>query len=253
MPAGFIMNCPICKQPGTSGRSAGAIFRKIVYECDYCHTAWEQTGQEDKALFAITKVGEEYTNAHCMVAGKKYRLGQLATQEITVIPDEALLSFAQGNLDDFYIDFGDVSLPEIALKAYERIILALYPVDYLEARKQSTSDVEGSFIVGAAKDFWYHVPRLHGPRYSDSTQQLDSGWLVATNKRLIFIGHQKQIDQPFGKVTAITLFTDGLGLVRTNKLRTEYFTGDYHWPLVGSILLGLFKKASVPTGPLRSF
>ena len=68
--------------------------------------------------------------------------------------------------------------------------------------------------------------------------------MVFTNKRYIFLGNAKNIDQPLTSLTAITPFNDGVSFIRSGKQKTEFFSGNYHWPLMSSIIIGLVKKAN---------
>jgi hypothetical protein len=91
---------------------------------------------------------------------------------------------------------------------------------------------------------WYRTPGLTTPQYADSVEQIDSGWLVFTDRRYIFIGQRKSMDCSLLKITAITPFKDGVGVARSSKQRQEFFTGSYHWPLIAALLSGLAKVAA---------
>ena len=73
---------------------------------------------------------------------------------------------------------------------------------------------------------------------------LDQGILVITNKRYIFKGRTKNLDQPLTSLTTINPYSDGIAIVRSGKQKTEFFRGGYHWALISSILIGLVKNAN---------
>jgi hypothetical protein len=136
---------------------------------------------------------------------------------------------------------GDKLPVNIALKKDEQIKFYLAPINYLEERSKRVSSTGYSFRI--TKGMWYRTTNT--PKYENQLEQLDSGYLVLTNKRYIFIGARKNIDQSYKKVTAVNIHSDGIGIIRSNKQRTEYFTGNFHWPLIGSIITGFVKRENV--------
>ena len=56
-------------------------------------------------------------------------------------------------------------------------------------------------------------------------KEIDTGTLVITNKRVIFVGNQKTVSINLRKIFSINIFEDGISIQRENKKRIEYFTG----------------------------
>lgn len=59
----------------------------------------------------------------------------------------------------------------------------------------------------------------------DEITHIDTGTLVLTNKRLIFLGWMKSINIDLRKIVSITPYKDGIGSQMENKQKTEYFVG----------------------------
>ena len=60
-------------------------------------------------------------------------------------------------------------------------------------------------------------------------KEIDTGTLVITNKRVIFVGIKKTVSIDLRKIFSINIFKDGISIQRENKKRIEYFTGtDQH-------------------------
>ena len=56
-------------------------------------------------------------------------------------------------------------------------------------------------------------------------KEIDTGTLVITNKRVVFVGIKKTVSIDLRKIFSINIFKDGISIQRENKKRIEYFTG----------------------------
>lgn len=54
----------------------------------------------------------------------------------------------------------------------------------------------------------------------------------------------KNVDQPHSKVDAITPFSNRIGISRANKQNIEYYVGNFHWPLIASVFMGIVKNSN---------
>jgi hypothetical protein len=73
-------------------------------------------------------------------------------------------------------------------------------------------------------------------------RHMDTGNLFVTNKRFVFVGNHKNIDFPLGKVLAVEPFSDGIGISRANKQKTEYFVGGFDGLTVKAAIEGAIRN-----------
>jgi hypothetical protein len=236
--------CPACKSTSFLSSSTGVIFKKTIHKCTNCGTVLEQSSSDPKNVYKVSKIGEEYSNAAGLLEGKRFTTNELGTHELHIFSDTQLEAFANGELDNLHIQMvGDASL-NIVLKKDEKIVFYLAPIDLLEEKSQQVRTGGGSFSFRIAKGWWYRTPAIRSPQYASVLTNIDSGVLAVTNKRYIFSGSKRSIDQPYTKITSIRPYNDGMGIARSNKEKTEVFTGNYHWPFISSIIMGLVKNAN---------
>jgi len=174
---------------------------------------------------------------------RKLTRDKLAEPGLPIVSDADLasISIGEGEFFERIINEADQNVP-IILKQDERAMFLLPNATLSEERSQRTSSGAGAFSFRVAKGVWFHTGRLSQPEYASTLQVIDSGPLVITNKRYVFVGNNKSVDQSLSKITAIKPFNDGMGIVRSNKQKVEYYKGSYHWPLIASIFMGVVKK-----------
>jgi hypothetical protein len=235
--------CPVCKGVNFSTISEGMLIKKNVLTCNNCKTVMEQSGKEDKSRFKVRKVGEEYSNVDRLFNDKTFTIPELKSHELPVVSDTQLEEYSKGNLEGLTIEMKGELNRDIILKKNEKIFLVMSPIAYLEERRKRGAGGIGSFSFRIKKGVWYRTAQIYS-KDADAITKLDSGVLVFTNKRYIFLGNTKNIDQPLTALTAINPLDDGVSFIRSGKQRTEFFSGDYHWPLMSSIIIGLVKKAN---------
>lgn len=235
--------CPVCKGINFSTISEGMFIKKNVLTCNNCKTIMEQSGKEDKSRFKVRKVGEEYSNVDRLFKDKSFTIPELNSHELPIVSDEQLEEYAKGNLEGLTIEMRGDLKRDIILKKNEIIVIMLSPIDYLEERSKRVSGGGQGLSFRIAKGVWYRTSQFRS-EYTDTITKLDSGVMTFTNERYIFLGNTKNIDQPLTSLTAINPFLDGVSFIRSGKQRTEFFSGNYHWPLVASIIIGLVKKAA---------
>jgi hypothetical protein len=235
--------CPICKGTYFSTISEGMLIKKNIYTCINCKSVMEQSGKGENSRFKVRIVGEEYSNVDRLFKDKSFTIPELNSHELPIVSDAQLEEYANGNLDGLSIEMKGNVQRDIILKKNEKIFFMLSPIDYLEERSKRVSGRGQGFSFRVTKGVWYRTSRFQS-EYADTITKLDSGVLIFTNKRYIFLGNSKNIDQFLTSLTAINPFTDGVSIIRSGKQKIEFFSGDYHWPLMSSIILGLVKKAN---------
>jgi hypothetical protein len=235
--------CSVCKGNNFSTLSEGMLFKKNVLTCNNCSTVMEQSGKGDKSKLKVRKVGEEYSNVDRLFKDKSFTIPELKSHNIPVGSDAQLEELAKGNLEGLHIEMVGELNRSVIVKKDEKIIFWLSPINYLEERSKRIFGGGVGLSFRIAKGVWYRTSRFQS-EFADTITLLDSGVLIFTNKRYIFLGNSKNIDQPLTSLTAINPFDDGVRIIRSCKQKTEFFSGNYHWPLMASIIMGLVKKAN---------
>jgi hypothetical protein len=232
--------CPFCDGTSFSSETKGVIFKTIRFVCLRCGSILET---KDNTTFSVITIGDAYSNTGPFMQGRKLSHEQLIEPDLPIFADAelVLVSNGEGEMFERIIYEADQKVP-IILKQDERAIFSLQNITLSEERSQQKSPGFGSFSFRVTKGVWFHTGRLSQPEYASALQILDTGTLILTTKRYVFIGANKSVEVGLSKVTAIKPFTDGLGVVRSNKQKVEYYQGGCHWPLIGSIFMGVVKK-----------
>jgi len=113
----------------------------------------------------------------------------------------------------------------VMLKKNETPIYAVYNVTLREPRavRKSTGGYGGASIR-IAKGVTLHTGRTGSTSQShDEIKDIDSGKLLITNKRLIFLGSNRTTNIDINKIVAITSTKDMIQIQRSNKQKPEYF------------------------------
>ena len=232
--------CPFCEGTVFTSETKGLLFKKTNFVCGKCGSILET---KDGETFMVSTVGEAYSNTITIMQDRKLARDKLSEPGLPIVSDADLasVSMGEGELFERIIKEADQNVP-IILKQNEQAIFFLQNATLSEERSQRISSGAGAFSFRVAKGVWFHTGRLSQPEYASTLQIIDSGSLVITTKRYVFVGANKSVDQNLSKITAIKPFNDGMGIVRTNKEKVEYYKGSYHWPLIASIFMGVVKK-----------
>ncbi len=234
--------CPVCKGSNFSTISEGTLFKKNVLTCNNCKTVMEQSGKADKSIFKVRRVEEEYSNVDRLFRYKSFTIPELSTHELLIVSDSQLEEYAKGNQEGYSIKMAGELTKEIIINKDEKIVLWLSPIDYLESRRKTVSSWMEKYNYNITKGGWYKTTKL--PSKYIAITKLDSGVLAFTNQRCLFLGNKINLDLPLTSLGDITPFSDGFCFFMDKRQKTEYFSGKYHWPLMFSIIIGLFKNAN---------
>jgi hypothetical protein len=232
--------CPFCEGTAFTSELKGLVFKTTRFVCAKCSSVLET---KDGETFTVSTVGDAYSNTITVMKDRKLTRDKLSEPGLPLVSDADLASVSMGEGELFarIINEADQNVP-IILKQNEQAIFLLQNTSLSEERIQRTSSGSGAFSFRVAKGVWFHTGRLSQPEYASTLQVIDSGSLVITNKRYGFVGNNKSVDQSLSKIIAIKPFNDGMGIVRSNKQKVEYYKGSYHWPLIASIFMGVVKK-----------
>ena len=92
--------------------------------------------------------------------------------------------------------------------------------------KTKTEFVGGShgLSIPLGHGFRYRVSSFRGhPVQSEYLAHLDTGKLIVTNKRLVFLGTKREVSTPIAKLLQIEPYSDALGIAREGKETKEIY------------------------------
>lgn len=123
------------------------------------------------------------------------------------------------------IFLGDSS--DLILKKGEMVNLTLTGVTFKEPRAvRRTSGGGGGTSFRVAKGVTIRTGTGNSKSEStDEIKNIDTGTLTISTKRIVFSGNIKTITIDLNKIINLTPYTDGIATRRSNKQKTEYFTG----------------------------
>lgn len=149
------------------------------------------------------------------------------------------------------ISEGDMSLlspiPQsnvpIILKKNEVCYTGTGNIQFWEDRAvRKTGGGYGGFGFRVMKGVSFRVGKFGATGESHMERRhIDTGNVFVTNKRFIFVGSSKSIDVPLNKVLSVEPFSDGVGIARSNKQKTEYFLG-FNGLIIKAIIEGAIKN-----------
>lgn len=121
------------------------------------------------------------------------------------------------------------SLP-VNLQKNEKIVWAFDGTSLLEdkTRRQYVSGSRG-VSVRIMKGVYYRVGAFKGHSIETTERvQVDSGWLIVTNKNIYFIGSRKSMRIPYKKIVSFDPYSDGIGIMRdsSNAKMQIFINGD---------------------------
>lgn len=233
----LLLVCPFCESKVFATEIKGMLFKNTLYKCQKCNSVIET---RDERNFKITSIPEEYSNTSLFMKDRSVKREDLANLGLPIFSDMQLadISSGEGDLFERFLNELPPVTVSVILKSNEKIIAAFDDVKLLEEKSSRRSS--GSFSMRITKGLWFNTGSIY--KSESSIEEIDNGALVLTNKRYIFIGNKKSIDQSLSKITSIQMLNEGIGVLRSNKTKVEYFSGKYHWALVGSVFMGIVKK-----------
>ncbi|HEC91449.1 MAG TPA: zinc-ribbon domain-containing protein [Candidatus Atribacteria bacterium] len=258
--ASWLDRCPVCK----SGKLSLVEKKKLLglvatesFECSDCNAIFVKKGEKyklSKVQDKSNQIWQEYK--HQALTGREWKnitYGGLSDAK----QKEADIVVWMEKLREGEVPFHFGGKSPIILKKNERLQMALPNVSLIEPRAVRTGGYGGgSFRV--TKGVSLRTGRFQMESH-DELKTIDQGTFVLTDERVVFSGTKRTVNIDLKKILSIEPYSNGIGLRRTGKSRTEYFTGveqhnvsfsidgrHYKEPLSGSILMclieGLMKK-----------
>lgn len=107
--------------------------------------------------------------------------------------------------------------------------------------------------IRIAKGFYWHASTYASEPITQSyTAVDDTGRLIVTNQRIIFVGAKNSFSWPLSKILSIARFTDGVQINPENKRAVVFRTGSQTAAIIiDRARAGTLSKALSPAAPLR--
>lgn len=237
-------SCPICLGTEFTPEMAGFPIKSPAFRCGNCASLLKPSGKAGDLTFHVEKLGPNFSNAFFLLKGATWSAAELAgpDREATLHPDADLLRFAQGTVGDEFLagdEDGELPLP---IAPGEKVIFAMQTVYTWDTRPKDDQVARGLKTFQIKPGEWKDVKLLGEPRSYNLYETLDDGDLYLTDRRLIFKGKRRQIEEDLSRVLAVIPFQDGIGVLRKERIKIECYKGQYYWPLVGAVLAGLIYR-----------
>lgn len=240
------ISCPACNHQLTKYKTGGLVTHYLV--CQYCNLILEEHDNNQYTIFNSTEIYSplwQYENkplptqqlrelfANEPEENKKQREITVQKQELQFREHEKLIKQQQDDMTAFVksLESGTPMLippsdTTIVLKKNERPVYKTCNVALMEPRAVRTSSGGyGGASVRIAKGVTIHSGRTASKSEShDEIKVIDTGDLLITNQRVIFLGHNRTTNIDIKKIIAITSQQDTIQIQRSNKQKAEYFT-----------------------------
>jgi hypothetical protein len=234
--------CPVCGAVDFDRAQAGFIIHHPVSRCGRCGSEYVFEVKTGGPEFRLQKVGSSYSNCDRLNRGRAWAMDELADDHMRIYSDAELLAIANGEVSDDFFEGENPEEPGFYPIANEIVVFTLKNVYSWEDRPKGGQAGAGRSSILVQPGGWFKVKPLTEPRYMHELETLEDGTLILTDKRYLFFGKTRQIDQPMRALRALFPYQDGLGIARKEKTRIEYYKGNYYWPLIGAVFSGLARR-----------
>lgn len=120
----------------------------------------------------------------------------------------------------------------VNLQKDEQIVWAFPNSKYLEdkTRRQAVGSSQG-VSVRVMKGLYYRTGTFKGRSISYTERvHVDTGLVIVTNKNIYFVGSQKSLRLPYGKIISFEPFSDGIGIMRdASTAKPQIFVTEDGW------------------------
>ena len=221
--------CPACRsgelQPAEPKKGFLGLSSKDVWTCRACRAEFVAEGDK-VARYELQNAGpagsavlEKYRKkALTGIEWERIAQGGLSDEEIAAADLEAFLGAVQEGAARFMSP--DTDSP-VALKKGEELFLVCSNVVLREPRTVS-SGVYGGPRIRIAKGLSFNVGGFRAAPHEE-LKDIDSGDLVVTSKRLIFMGGKRTSSANLTQVIGVEPYADAVAVHRSNKQRMEMF------------------------------
>jgi hypothetical protein len=236
--------CPICLGTDFTPEMSGFPVKSPAYRCRQCASLIKPAVKSGMLSFHIEKLGPAYSNAGFQLKGSSWSAEELTQpdHESSIHADDDLLRLAQGTIGEDFLAGEDPSQVPFPIADGETVIFALQTVYTWDTRPKDEQVAPGLKAFQIKPGAWKDVTQRGEPKTVNLYETLDDGDLYLTDRRLIYTGKRRQIDEDLARVIAVVPFQDGIGVLRKERIKIECYKGQYYWPLVGAVLAGLANR-----------
>jgi hypothetical protein len=218
--------CPVCKEGYLNKEISKGIFNIIKKEYIICNLCEAKFIKEDEG-FKILSVQNKYLNFF-----EKYNDKTLFIEELTRISKGGLSNeeLKEHDLNIFIRKINEGKIPylykgevPINLKEDERIIILFNNISLSEPTKIRKGTHFGTSIR-ISKGLWIRPGRFKS-HSNEKIKEIDSGKLIITNQRIIFLGENRNKNISLKNIISLEPCDEGIIINRSNYSKTEYFKG----------------------------
>lgn len=218
---------------------------KVVYFCTNCGLALEKSGNSYKIVDILDRnnhMWRRYRNHQFKLedwesianGGLSDKDQKKHDKEMEDLRERLFQLQAEQDISNILQDLirGETYLHPVdspaELKDNEEAYLSIPDIKLSEPQISKNTSFETSFKLAKGVTV-KNNPKIPASSSHNKLKGIDTGTLVITNKRVIFVGSKKTVSIDLRKIFSINIFEDGISIQRENKKRIEYFTGtDQH-------------------------
>jgi hypothetical protein len=260
--ASWLDRCPVCKAGKLSPITEKKLFGLVTTEnivCGSCSTVFTKVGEKyklAKVRDVTNEIWREYGNqALTEREWENIAYGGMSDAKQREMDTECWLTqVREGNIIP---QMGGEPESQIILKKKEEMVFAMPNVTLQEPRavRQTVGGYGGpSFRV--TKGVYFRTGGFGAQSEShEEIRVIDLGTLTLTDKRIVFSGAKRTVNIDLRKLVSVEPYRrDGIALRRSDRQKTQYFTGinqaelnigidgrTYNEPLSGLILMSMIE------------
>jgi hypothetical protein len=228
--ASWLDKCPVCKAGKLSPTTEKKLFGLVTTEniaCESCNAVFKGAGERYK----LAKV-RDVTNE----VWREYGNQALTEQEWKNIAYGGMSNAKQREVDMEYwmgqIREGSI-IPQmggespIILKKNEEMVFAILNISLREPRAvRRIAGGYGGPSFRVTKGVYFRVGAVGAQSEShEELRDIDQGVLTLTNKRFVFSGAKRAVNIDLRKIVSVEPYSNGIALMRSDRQKTQYFTG----------------------------
>jgi hypothetical protein len=257
--ASWLDKCPVCKTGKLSPTTEKKLFGLVTTEnivCENCNAVFTGTGERYKLATVrdvTNEVWREYGNqALTEQEWKNIAYGGMSDAKQREADIEHWMSqIREGSIIP---QMGGES--QIILKKNEEMVFAVPNISLREPRAvRRIAGGYGGPSFRVTKGVYFRVGAVGAQSEShEELRDIDLGVLTITNKRIVFSGAKRAVNIDLRKIVSVEPYSNGIALRRSDRQKTQYFTGidqaelnigidgrTYNEPFSGLILMSMIE------------
>jgi hypothetical protein len=222
----------------------GFPIKTAAFRCARCGTQLKPVPRANPPAYKLDRVGADYSNAAEILKGCAWPADDLSIPDgpPNVYSDRDLIRMAQGSIEEDFLKGDDNCDVPFRSQPHEIVIFSMDNIYTWLTRPKDEQVAPGLKVYQVKPGEWKDAAILGEPKSYNVLETLDEGSLYLTDRRIIFLGKRRQIDEDLARIQVVLPFQDGFGVLRKEQIKIECYKGDYYWPLVGAIMAGIVTR-----------